>query len=160
MARVVAADVAGAAAGQPVTLEVRGESRAGGPLPYFDRLLADLPQTDLIQGYGMTETCGGCVHEGRPLPGAAVRVAADGRIVPEGEGLAAALIGRNFLFCLEPECGVAYARTQRSERMKLATLGVDSRSTATTIDWASTLKCRRSAARVSDAPKPSVPSEE
>lgn len=56
-----------------------------------------------------------------------------GRIVSEGQGIPAALIKKNFLFCLEPSCGVAYTRSQRSERNKLATLGVDSRSTATTI---------------------------
>ena len=56
-----------------------------------------------------------------------------GRIVPEGEGVPAALIHGNFLFCLEPSCGVTYTRSQRSERFKLATLGVDNRSTATTI---------------------------
>lgn len=60
-------------------------------------------------------------------------VNAKGRIVPEGQGIAAALIRENFLFCLEPSCGVAYTKTQRSERAKLATLGVDNRSTATTI---------------------------
>ena len=57
----------------------------------------------------------------------------DGRVAPEGQGTPAALIRHNFLFCLEPTCGVAYTRTQRSERFKLATLGVDNRSTATTI---------------------------
>ncbi len=56
-----------------------------------------------------------------------------GRIVSDGEGIPAALIHRNFLFCLEPSCGVAYTKNQRSERPKLATLGVDNRSTATTI---------------------------
>lgn len=56
-----------------------------------------------------------------------------GTIVSEGLGLPAALIRENFLFCLNPSCGVAHARTQRSERAKLATLGVDNRSTATTI---------------------------
>ena len=56
-----------------------------------------------------------------------------GRIVPEGAGTAGALIHGNFLFCLEPSCGVAYDRSQRSEHNKLATLGVDNRSTATTI---------------------------
>ena len=56
-----------------------------------------------------------------------------GRIVSDGEGAPAALIRHNFLFCLEPSCGVAYTRSQRSERFKLATLGVDNRSTATTI---------------------------
>ena len=60
-------------------------------------------------------------------------VEATGRIVSEGKGVPVALIKKNFLFCLEPSCGVAYTRSQRSERNKLATLGVDSRSTATTI---------------------------
>ena len=65
-----------------------------------------------------------------PIP---VFVDAGGRLVSEGQGIPAALIQRNFLFCLEPTCGVAYTRNQRSERAKLATLGVDNRSTATTI---------------------------
>lgn len=56
-----------------------------------------------------------------------------GRILSEGQGIPMAFIKKNFLFCLEPSCGVAYTRSQRSERNKLATLGVDSRSTATTI---------------------------
>ncbi|MGH8592133.1 MAG: DEAD/DEAH box helicase, partial [Gammaproteobacteria bacterium] len=56
-----------------------------------------------------------------------------GCFASEGQGTPATLIRRNFLFCLEPSCGVAYTRSQRSERAKLATLGVDNRSTATTI---------------------------
>ena len=56
-----------------------------------------------------------------------------GDLVSEGEGIEAALIPRRFLFCLNPECGVVHDRSQRSEWGKLATLGVDSRSTATTI---------------------------
>jgi ATP-dependent helicase YprA (DUF1998 family)/very-short-patch-repair endonuclease len=63
----------------------------------------------------------------------AVFVDAGGRLVSEGQGIPAALIRRNFLFCLEPSCGIAYTKSQRSERSKLATLGVDNRSTATTI---------------------------
>lgn len=70
------------------------------------------------------------VRSDLPVP---VFVNAAGRIVSEGEGVPAALVLRNFLFCLEPGCGVAYAKTQRSERMKLGTLGVDNRSTATTV---------------------------
>lgn len=62
-----------------------------------------------------------------------VFVDAAGRLVAEGAGMEAALIRHNFLFCLNPACGVAYTRTQRSERGKLSTLGVDNRSTATTI---------------------------
>jgi len=68
----------------------------------------------------------------RDLP-EAVFVDPTGRIVSEGRGIPAALIHRNLLFCLGPGCGVAYTRSQRSERAKLATLGVDNRSTATTI---------------------------
>lgn len=63
----------------------------------------------------------------------AVFVDASGRLTAEGDGIDVALIHRNFLFCLEPSCGVAYTKSQRSERNKLATLGVDNRSTATTI---------------------------
>ena len=65
-----------------------------------------------------------------PIP---IFVNPQGQIVSEGSGERAALIQNNFFFCLEPSCGVAYNKLQRSERMKLATLGVDSRSTATTI---------------------------
>lgn len=63
----------------------------------------------------------------------AICVDANGRVQPEGEGQPVALIPGTFVFCLEPDCKVAYTRSQRSERTKLATLGVDNRSTATTI---------------------------
>ncbi len=62
-----------------------------------------------------------------------VFIDAGGRVTSEGQGIPAALIHRNFLFCLNPSCKVAYTKNQRSERAKLATLGVDNRSTATTI---------------------------
>ena len=62
-----------------------------------------------------------------------VFVASTGRIVKEHHGELSTLIRNRFLFCLNPNCGVAYTRRQRSERGKLATLGVDNRSTATTI---------------------------
>lgn len=62
-----------------------------------------------------------------------VFIDAGGQLVSEGQGILGALIRRSFLFCLEPSCGIAYTKSQRSERTKLATLGVDNRSTATTI---------------------------
>lgn len=62
----------------------------------------------------------------------AVNVGPDGRL-GDPAGLAGALIRESFHFCLNPECRVTYAKTQRSERTKLNTLGVDNRSTATTI---------------------------
>ena len=64
---------------------------------------------------------------------APVFVDSSGRLVSQTAGLPAALIRRNFIFCLNPKCGVAYTRRPLSERAKLATLGVDNRSTATTI---------------------------
>ena len=60
-------------------------------------------------------------------------IAPTGHEVPEGQGAPAAFIHEYFRFCLAPECGVAYTGAQRSERFKLSTLGVDNRSTATTI---------------------------
>ena len=72
-------------------------------------------------------------RESREDVPAVVFVEPSGRIVAEGAGMEVALIRHNFLFCLNPDCGVAYTKTQRSERGKLSTLGVDNRSTATTI---------------------------
>ena len=62
-----------------------------------------------------------------------VFVTPQGDLVAEGQGVEAALIMRRFLFCLNPECGVVHDARQGSEWGKLATLGVDNRSTATTI---------------------------
>jgi superfamily II DNA/RNA helicase/very-short-patch-repair endonuclease len=62
-----------------------------------------------------------------------VFVAPTGDLTSEGMGLPAAFITGDFRFCLNPRCKISYAPTQRSERAKLATLGVDNRSTATTI---------------------------
>jgi hypothetical protein len=60
-----------------------------------------------------------------------VFVDATGRLTSEGQGVPAALIKNDFHFCLN--CQVTHAKNQKSERAKLLTLGVDSRSTATTI---------------------------
>jgi len=40
----------------------------------------------VVTTYGMTETAGGCVYEGRPLDGVSVRVDADGPAGPGGGG--------------------------------------------------------------------------
>lgn len=42
-----------------------------------------------VETYGMTETSGGCVYDGRPLDGVDIRIAADGRIEVAGPMLAA-----------------------------------------------------------------------
>ncbi|MDN4480751.1 AMP-binding enzyme [Demequina muriae] len=41
-----------------------------------------------IETYGMTETSGGCVYDGRPLDGASIRIDDDGRILLAGPMLA------------------------------------------------------------------------
>ena len=61
-----------------------------------------------------------------PLP---VTVAADG--TASEPGLSAHFIGAPFRFCLQ--CGVSYDSRQRSDFAKLATLGSEGRSTATTV---------------------------
>ena len=60
-----------------------------------------------------------------------LRIGRDGR--PASSGTPAAWIPAPFMFCLNPECGVSYNARQRSDRGKLATLGVDGRSTATSV---------------------------
>jgi very-short-patch-repair endonuclease len=93
-------------------------------------VLARLPEIMKLQAADGTERVDPAFASDVPEP---VFVAATGRIVAEGDGIGAALIRKNFLFCLHPGCGVAYTRRQKSERGKLNTLGVDNRSTATTI---------------------------
>ncbi|QDU56729.1 DEAD/DEAH box helicase [Aeoliella mucimassa] len=58
---------------------------------------------------------------------------------PEPNGLRVAFVKAPFQFCLNPECGVAYNARQSSDVSKLATIGVDGRSTATTILALSTI---------------------
>ncbi len=43
-------------------------------------LLARFPDTRVVPTYGMSETSGGCVYDGVPLPGVDVEVTAEGRI--------------------------------------------------------------------------------
>lgn len=43
----------------------------------------------VVQTYGMTETCGGCVYDGRPTPGVDVQLASDSEILLGGQPLAA-----------------------------------------------------------------------
>lgn len=54
-----------------------------------DRLRAQAEGVRLVESYGMTETCGGCVHDGIPLPEVQVGVDGDGAIALSGPMLAA-----------------------------------------------------------------------
>lgn len=97
-AAIVAAAVAAAAEGATVHVslvptQLARMVEAGADLSIFATVLlggASAP-TDLLDrarergarvviSYGMTETCGGCVYDGRPLDGVEVEVAGDGRI--------------------------------------------------------------------------------
>jgi len=59
----------------------------GGPLDPDRAAEALAAGVRVVQSYGMTETCGGCVYDGRPLPGVEVEVI-DGRIRLRGPMLA------------------------------------------------------------------------
>ena len=48
----------------------------------------------IVTTYGMSETCGGCVYDGRPLDGMTVEVEPDGRILLAGPMLATGYLGR------------------------------------------------------------------
>jgi O-succinylbenzoic acid--CoA ligase len=48
----------------------------------------------LLTTYGMSETCGGCVYDGRPLSGVSVRTDADGRVELGGAVVARGYRGR------------------------------------------------------------------
>lgn len=58
-------------------------------------------------------------------------VAANGEI--GGTGQSVAFVQSPFRFCLNPQCKVAFDSRQRADGPKLGTLGIDKRSTATTI---------------------------
>ncbi|KQY25504.1 AMP-dependent synthetase [Cellulomonas sp. Root485] len=48
----------------------------------------------VVTTYGMTETCGGCVYDGRPLDGVSVRLDDDGRVLLAGPVLADGYLDR------------------------------------------------------------------
>lgn len=76
------------------------------------------------------------VKRNQPVP-EVVFIGTNGELNPGG--LQAAFIKAPFRFCLNPNCGVSHNARQRSDVSKLATIGVDGRSTATTILALSTI---------------------
>ena len=87
--------------GGPATLaSFRGILLGGAAVPAGLLAEARAAGARVITTYGMTETCGGCVYDGRPLDGVSVRIAADGRIQLAGPVLFSGYRGR-------PELGVA-----------------------------------------------------
>jgi O-succinylbenzoic acid--CoA ligase len=60
---------------------------AGAPSSLLQRAAA--AGAHVVTTYGMSETCGGCVYDGRPLDGVEVRLAEDGRVMLRGPVLMA-----------------------------------------------------------------------
>lgn len=56
----------------------------GGPLDPRVRAQAEATGIPVVQTYGMSETCGGCVYDGVPLDGVAVKVSEDGEVLISG----------------------------------------------------------------------------
>lgn len=56
----------------------------GGPLWPEVRAAAEAAGVRVVQTYGMAETCGGCVYDGRPLDGVEVRIGDDGQVLLRG----------------------------------------------------------------------------
>jgi len=56
----------------------------GGPLDPAVRAAAEAEGVPIVQTYGMSETCGGCVYDGVPLDGVEVRIDADGQVLVRG----------------------------------------------------------------------------
>lgn len=64
------------------------------PLPTVDRARARALGIRLVDGYGCSETSGGCLYDGRPLPGTDVVLDGDGRVHVGGPLVALGYLGR------------------------------------------------------------------
>jgi o-succinylbenzoate---CoA ligase len=67
--------------------ELDGLLVGGGPLDPSRRRQAEEAGVRVVMSYGMSETCGGCVYDGYPLDGVALKVAGDGEVVLSGSML-------------------------------------------------------------------------
>lgn len=56
----------------------------GGPLDPIVRAEAESAGVPVVQTYGMSETCGGCVYDGLPLDGVEVNIESDGQVLLRG----------------------------------------------------------------------------
>lgn len=84
----------GQPAGPAALATFRGILLGGAAVPAGLLAEARAAGARVITSYGMTETCGGCVYDGRPLDGVSVRIAADGRIQLAGPVLFAGYRGQ------------------------------------------------------------------
>ncbi|WP_344605468.1 o-succinylbenzoate--CoA ligase [Sporichthya brevicatena] len=65
----------------------------GGPIPAGLVERAATVGANVVRTYGMTETCGGCVYDGRPLDRVGLRITDDGRVAITGPVLARGYLG-------------------------------------------------------------------
>lgn len=80
----------------------------GAALPQRLRERAGAAGVRLVATYGMSETAGGCVYDGRPLRGTTIRIDGDGRILLGGPTIALGYLGdpeRSALAFVEDENG-------------------------------------------------------
>ncbi len=75
----------------------------GGPLRPDQRAEAEAAGVRVVQTYGTSETCGGCVYDGVPLDGVGVKIGTDGQVLVAGPVLFAGYEG-------EPERTAAVLR--------------------------------------------------
>ena len=92
----------------------------GAATPRSLRLRAEEAGVPVVTTYGMSETSGGCVYDGRPLTGARVRVGDDGRVELGGTTLAHGYLGRPDLtreaFAVDAD-GTRWFRTDDAGRL-------------------------------------------
>jgi superfamily II DNA/RNA helicase len=88
-----------------------------------------------------------------PLLPRIVRVARDGHEVADGRGVRAAFVAAPLRFCLNPDCRVSYESARQKDFAKLATLGSEGRSSATTLLTSSTVRALRAAGMPADTQK-------
>lgn len=65
----------------------------GGPIPVGLPERAAAAGARVVRTYGMTETCGGCVYDGLPLPGVRLKISEDGLIHISGPVLGHGYLG-------------------------------------------------------------------
>lgn len=109
-------DVAGARALASLDAVLVG----GAATPAVLRRRAEATGVRVVTTYGMSETAGGCVYDGRPLAGARVRVDDAGRVELGGTTLAHGYLGRPDLtfaaFTVDPD-GSRWFRTADAGRL-------------------------------------------
>lgn len=77
----------------------------------------------VVTTYGMSETCGGCVYDARPLDGVTVRVDDDGRVLLSGPVVARGYLGRPDLTAAAFRAGAANGREFRTDDLGVITAG-------------------------------------